>query len=185
MSASRELIRCPNCQEENSPYRASCWICAASLEGLSPETGEGSVVPAEPHFLSASIFRTIAVLLVILGTIILAPGMGILLACALCAPFVRTVLVARRRAERGYEDAFPTTVSLFLGSMGVTFVILVTVGVTAFVTFVLACISGDSTPEGFWTAFVVLFLALLVPPCWVFWKWVRRRWKRDIGDMRK
>ncbi|MCI0409485.1 MAG: hypothetical protein L0191_13155, partial [Acidobacteria bacterium] len=30
-------IWCPNCRESNSPARARCWLCDASLEGLEPD----------------------------------------------------------------------------------------------------------------------------------------------------
>lgn len=192
MSDSYEFVSCPNCRERNPPARVRCWLCDASLEGLEPEVRAEAgtpVAPApEPHFLSTSIVMTIAVLLVILGTMILVPGIGIVLACVLCVPFVRTALVSKRRAERGYEDAFPTTISMFLGSIGVTFVILTVVGVTAFGTFCLACFGTYATTESIEVAVLVsgvLSLALIIPLCWSCWKWARRRWKRDVGETRK
>ncbi len=189
MNTSREFIWCPDCREENAPYRGRCWVCDASLEGVIPETREARLVSgasaARPHFLGAQIFLTIAVLLVILGTMILVPGLGILLACVLCVPFLRTAIVSKRRVERGHDDAFPTTVSLFLGSLAVTFVILTVVGVTAFGTFCVVCFGTFVATENVGLAVWVsggCGVLVLVPLCRRFWKWVKRRWKRDIGE---
>ncbi len=183
-------IWCPNCRESNSPARARCWLCDASLEGLEPDVRRAATEASSESFdghqlLNASFPLTIAVLFVILGTMILVPGLGILLACVLCVPLVRTALLMKRRADRGHVDAFPATVGLFIGSLGVTFVILTLVGITAFGAFCAVCFGAYSSTENIEIAVLVsgvVTLAVLIPVCRKLWKWAKRRWKRDIGE---
>jgi hypothetical protein len=162
--------RCPVCGE---PYRAGdreCGVCGSPLTTTSATAGTIVVV----------------LILVCVGTGLVLPGVGVLLAIASIAQIVRLSMLVRRRTELGLETPHWQQWALFGSSLFVTCTILLTTGVVAFFTFCFSCLGAmeltgwrGGMEAGLLVATLVtlIVVGLLV---WAYSKWVRKRWERDV-----
>ncbi len=126
-----------------------------------------------------------------LGLLVAAPGLAIF-ACILLVPaLVRTSMVVRRREAAGRTVAPGEKVALTAMSLMVSLVIVTVTAVAAVGTFCGLCIgmysmTGGRGSEG--QAIVMMGIAglatLVVLVSLGRWlgKWVRNRYRRDIGD---
>lgn len=129
-----------------------------------------------------SILLTGLLVLLLLGIGIESPGIAILLALLTIPPWIRTALVMRRRSKAGLETSRVASVSMFVGSVFVTWLILFIALISCFLTFCFACIgaltvsreeSGVLMIAGF-AALSVFFVIVAA-----FTPWIRHRFRRD------
>ena len=114
-----------------------------------------------------------------------APGLGILLSIIAVPPFIRTLMLVRRRKVKGQEVSPAAKVGLYLGSLGVTLVITYVTLFASILTFCLSCVgifavSGGSGEQGAFLIATIMSLAVAGLILWAFSSWVRHRWRRDI-----
>ena len=110
--------------------------------------------------------------------------------CVLLVPvLVRTAMVVRRRDAAGLPVSRAEKISLVISSFGVATVLAVVVSAAAFAGFCGACLlmfstggRGDNAGLFAWgvgmcavAAFAVWLTVLMV-------KWIRHRYRRDIGE---
>jgi hypothetical protein len=147
----------------------------------------------------ASLMMFVTLLCVVLGVSTIAPGIGIPLGIVFIVVWLRTTAVTRQRAARGLAVTPLEKVQLFAASFGVTVGLLSLVGIAGIAAFWAACFACMGTYFGLepvttndfalliaWivcgvVVLVVLFVALkYAMPAIV--RFVRRRWRRDIGE---
>jgi hypothetical protein len=132
----------------------------------------------------------LALAVVCLGVLLLAPGLGIIMAILLIVPLVRTSVLVKRRAESGRPTSRMASIGLFVASTIVQVVVLCVVGVAAFATFCLTCFgvwaatgAKSETGASFLFAVIVAGGAALVVVVVLgrrFYGWVRSRWDEDL-----
>lgn len=190
------LIYCP-CSAENPSDATTCWLCQRPLPGqptsepgaaLSPEQqpvlqSPPTVAPRafseageQSQFPTIGLWLTLAV--VGFGVLLIAPGLAITLAIAACPALIRTAMLVNRRSQNGKSVSGSRRFLLFLGSLGTSVVVLIVVQVAAIGSFCAVCLSSgnkDAVPVAVLFAIVVTIGVLFL--CW---KWIRRRWQRDI-----
>jgi len=107
---SVESVKCPACGASLRPTSTRCWLCGADL--ATTEHGEDRfsgpspfALPAESAqgFSLASLMMFVTLVAVMLGTITIAPGLGIPLAIVAFFAWLNTVAAVRRRAAKGLE----------------------------------------------------------------------------------
>ncbi len=192
MTDARILIaldggRCPECHAVLPPGKDRCWLCQRSVTpsvGINPYA---SPAVGEYSYSLSSLLVVVTFTAVICGLFVIAPGFAILAVVLATPALVRTMLVVRRRTRQGSRPTTSTKVSLFVMSMGVTYVLLVVVSVVAFGTFFVSCLGGimlsdalNRQPKSSIVLFAS-FCSLIVTGGMIalLAKWVAHRWRRD------
>lgn len=196
MSTQRNFIKCSTCGESTRSDRTVCWLCKTPLDPASIQSRADAPTwrpykTAESGLALVSLLVTVAV--VCLGAFVLEPGVGIALAIVSIIPIVRTAVVISQRAENGAPASWLTTVCMFLGSVMVTAIILSVVVVAAVGTFFVTCLGivratnvgrhwqdWNLGPAMIISAAISLVVVGFI--CFGFAKWVRTRWRRDVGE---
>ena len=117
-------------------------------------------------------------------------GLAVLLAAAAVAPLGRTLVVLRGRARRGRETSPGKTVGLFLASAGITALILGSLFATVVIGTIAALFAYCGTrglagvvSEGVgMLAGSAIVIAAVGWVCYGWWRVVRRRYRRDVGE---
>lgn len=120
------------------------------------------------------------VLLVVVG--FESPGVAIFLGVFTIPPWIRTALVMRRRSATGLETSTAASVSLFVGSLLVTWLILFSALVCCTLTFCFACIGALTMSRDERVVFPmagIAALAVFLGIVLVFSPWIRSRFRRD------
>lgn len=124
-----------------------------------------------------------ALAVVCLGVLLLAPGLGIIMAIVLVVPFIRTMAVFRRRLDAGRPTSTAESIGMFIGSTIVAFIVLSVVAAAAFGTFCLTCLGAAAATQGSEISIVIAGGATLIVVGAVgygFFKWIRSRWHEDL-----
>lgn len=140
---------CPACGEVNSRDRANCWLCHGPLPPAEP----GSPAPSQiadlgrEHSTGGGMLAllVLVVLLVCIGAIVVAPGLGILLGIILAPILIRTAWVSHRPSESGQPPTPGQVVRSFFATCGI--VLLVLIG-AAIAGFVICCIAVSQMQFG-------------------------------------
>jgi len=185
-------VICPRCGAEVDPTWAQCWMCEADLAGssLKPEKRSTQRPGASATDSTLGLVATIAVVAAVgfvwLGVTLAAPGIGALLAIAAVPPVFRTITVVHKRQTAGKETSAARTGLMFVTSLLVTGVMLAVTGFVAFWTFCLTCIAAASVTkdnEEIAMAFAgISTVAVVGLMGWLFWKLVRHRYRKDVGN---
>jgi len=203
-SSPTNVPRCRHCDAVLLPEARQCWLCGAQLDvggGVSraaqvtPPAVRGSKAPAA-SFSLASLMMFMTLLCVIFGVSSLWPGVGIPLGVIVLVVWIRTSAVARRRLDRGLSVSRPERTQLFLASFGATVGFIAMTCLAGCAMFFAACFACVGTWVGLegplgedaatffaWIVFGVVALAIAVPTLWWLAKAIRRRWRRDIGEV--
>ena len=182
MTQRPPFVECPACGELNRPDARACGACGTTLEPVAAEDGSGE---ASTVSMTALLLAFIPVWI---GVMLIAPGLGVLLAIVAVVPFIRTLAVLQRRAQAGRPTSTWATIGLFLGSIAVSLTIVVVVIVAAVGTFCFVCIAGASASGGderaiwVWLGIAGLVTVVVCIGLGVlFSKRIRARWRRDVG----
>lgn len=184
MNAPRPFNECRECGELNRRTAKRCAMCGARID---PAVVVADEPPREEDTVTAIVLM-VAVGIVWLGVFLAAPGVGILLAILAAVPFLRTAAVLSRRSDAGISTSLLAKVVLFLGSLGTTLVVLTVVLVTAVGTFCAVCLAGAvgtggrGPMTGLIVTSVLIALGVVGVVGFALSKWIRARWKRDVGD---
>lgn len=133
-----EAARCPECGADLKSGESECWLCRrATRPDDSPPTSPFAAVERKSagQFSLASVFLIITLIAVCLGSLRLAPGLGILLIIVATPALVRTCVVGAREKRAGHSLSIGEKVVAFLASSA----IIVLVGVAGFIAFQIAC----------------------------------------------
>ena len=185
--------KCPWCQTEVKSAAGYCGKCGAYLE-IDPSgaiqvqsdklenTNEASV---GYQFSVSTMLLVTTLVAVCVALFAAAPGLGILLSIIAVPPFIRTLMLVRRRKVKGQEVSTAAKVGLYLGSLGVTLVITYVTLIASLLTFCLSCMGvfaagGGNNETGAFAVAILLSLAIAGLLVWAFSKWVRYRWQRDL-----
>ncbi len=198
MNAPRLFNECRECGEINRRFKRRCTVCGAELDVALAAPDEPALPPPPPlpptrEDQDTVLVMIVAVAVVWIGLTLAAPGLGIFLAILSVVPFLRTLAVVRRRADHGAQTSWMTSVVMFLGSLGVTLVLLAVVLVTAVGTFCAACLTGavgaaaagGRSMEGVVAVSALISLVAVSGVTYVLIKWIRKRWQRDVGDIER
>jgi len=143
-------------------------------------------------FSIGSLLLVITVIGVLLGIMVQAPGLGITLALFAVPPWIRTALVLKRRQAMGFQPTMSDRVALFMGSMFVTWVIVITLTVACCLTFFVTCLAvfaasqdGRGDESLIWLFIWCSVLAVAITVLFLFSYWIRARWRRhtDINRL--
>lgn len=119
------------------------------------------------------------------GLLAAAPGLGVPMCVLLVPVLIRTVMVVRRREASGLPVSRAKKIGLMATSFGVATVVAVVVAVAAFCSFCGVCLLGigGSNEEAMLGAGIMFSLAGVSVVMLVFLgKWIRRRYRRDVGE---
>ena len=125
----------------------------------------------------------IALGVVCLGVLLMAPGLGIAMAILMIFPFIRTTVLVRRRAEEGRSTSTASSVVMMLGSIFLSAIVLAVVSVVAFGTFCLTCLGAAAASQDGKTAVIVASGATLVAVGamgYGVYHWIRWSWHQDL-----
>lgn len=183
MSAGEShYVRCPNCGEQNPPTRTLCWLCYSALQRKSL----GARAPSKAVFegtVKDSTASMIALAVVCLGVLLIAPGLGIAMAILMIFPFIRTSVLVRRRAEEGRPTSTASSALMLLGSVFLSAIVLTVVGVVAFGTFCLTCLGANVASKNDVAAMVVASGATITVVAimgYFIFRWIRWSWYQDL-----
>lgn len=129
---------CPECGAPLKSGEQSCWLCRAkyaeqSAESQNPYASPRPVVAlaAKNQFSLATLFLIMTLSAVALGTLLVAPGIGVFLIVLAVPSLVRAFLAGRRRIERGEAPTWSTKALDFLTSAAIIWAIMIA-GLIAF-----------------------------------------------------
>lgn len=181
---------CPQCGAQQPGETNACWLCGAEIAAAGIASASSDPVQTAPERFSFSLSTLLLLMTlasVCFGLLAVAPGLGVPMCVLLVPVLVRTAKVVRRREAAGLPVSHAERVSLMLSSFGVATVLAVVVSASAFAGFCGVCLLAISPGQygGPWillwgfgmcavAAFAVWLVVLVV-------KWVRRRYRRDIG----
>ena len=124
-----QLINCPHCQALADAHVARCWLCGERIDGPSPVPWARPVAAhrnAERVIGQSNLAITVVVGAVIVGALLIAPGLGILL-CILAVP----ALWRRGRHEESWLRSVlagaATAVLVLVAIIGALFVVCVAI----------------------------------------------------------
>jgi hypothetical protein len=207
-SSSPWIEACPACGAEPWSQGTPCWLCglvteappATASQAPRPEatTAPGALPPrrrpppADRFSFSLSTLMLLMTLATVwLGLLAAAPGLAIF-ACILLLPvLVRTSMVVKRREAAGGAVSTGEKLALAATSLGVSLVIVTVTTVAAVGTFCGLCLGmyemyGDrrNAEDNVILMMVIagsVTLLVLIGLGYLFAKWVRNRYRRDIG----
>ncbi|MDH3719206.1 MAG: hypothetical protein OES79_13895 [Planctomycetota bacterium] len=184
---------CPECGARRAAADKICWLCAAPLQRVTtPLEISARDLVGPPHierfsFALSTVMLVITLASVCFGLLAVAPGLAVPMCVLLVPVFVRTMMVVRRREAAGMSVSPLQKVGLFLGSFAVATILSVVIAVAAFCSFCGVClvvISGDSSYGGsetlLWGIGMCSAAAAAVVAIVFIFKWIRRRYQRDI-----
>lgn len=179
-------LLCQFCEASLPAESEVCLRCGiASMETRnpygSPAAREIAAGSSGASTLS-SILLTGALLVPLLVVGFESPGVAIFLAVITIPSWIRTALVMRRRSTTGLETSTVASMSLFVGSLLVTWLILFVALVCCSLTFFFVCIGGLSQPRDggmFLITAVLAAIAVFGVLVVIFSKWIRSRFLRD------
>lgn len=185
-------IFCPHCEAKQLGPSETCWLCHQPLADepattMPPPTALPSHEPEGMTFSLATMFLIVTLVSVGMGLLVALPGLGVL-ACIVMVPvLIRTMRVVRHREARGQDVRPAEKVLLFVTSYGVASVLVIVVCVSAFCSFCGVCLTivsvGDGEPGifgwgvGMCVVAVVGFVLMIK-----MIRWIRHRYRRDIGQ---
>lgn len=183
MTQRRPFVECSVCGELNRPRAGVCGACGARLESAAADTA------AEGASTASIAALVLAFIPVWIGVMLIAPGLGVLLAIAAVIPFLRTLAVLQRRTAAGRPTSYWAAIGLFAGSIAFSLTIVTVVTIAAVGTFCFVCIAGASASggdsqsvqrwlliSGLVTAAVCIGLGARIVAR------IRARWRRDVGE---
>lgn len=191
-SSTPNAMECPYCGAKQAYAGTPCWLCGNKNPMMSDSPRATGPLPSDPAKLSFSLSTLLLIVTlasVTFGILAVNPGLGVF-ACVILAPvIVRTVMVVRRREQRGVEVRPVEKIGLFLASFGVATILAVVVSTAAFASFCGVClmmVSMDRQYGGSQAVFVgilvcALALGLVLMSVRIL-KWIRERYRRDIGE---
>lgn len=192
---------CPQCGAAVRSDESTCWLCGAALVAskvLTPEPGVLAPPGREstPHrafsFSLSTMLLVMTLVAVCLGLLAVAPGIGILVGILLAPVLVRTTMVVKRRERTGRPVSSLEQAGLIATSLVVAHVMVAVVATASIGTFCGTCLGLAAVTPGFnyrqhdIHAMALLSGALalavtLLSLRWI-WRWMRRRYRRDVGD---
>jgi hypothetical protein len=117
---SAGTVKCPTCGVSLQSTSTRCWLCGADISltehGEDRFSGPGLAAPTPElaqNFSLASLMMFVTLFAVMLGTITIAPGVGIPLAIVAFFAWLNTVAAVRRRAAKGLELTATDKILLF------------------------------------------------------------------------
>lgn len=152
---------------------------------LPDERTDEPIRPDASHaaqFRLTTLLMAITLICVFLALWASAPGLAMSAAIFGFPAFIRTAIVARRRAEIGRPMSVVGKLTGFVGSLIVANVIANVVLVASFGTFCLVCVGGMGANMNESVALIMAGAASLVMTFVVgkvMYGWVRRRYRRD------
>jgi hypothetical protein len=176
-------LRCPDCGAPLKDGESACWLCRRELPGgelsaSSPLAKEGR---GAGQFSLASIFLIVTLIAVCLGTLRLAPGLGVLLMVVAAPALIRTCIVGAKEKRSGHSLSIREKLLAFLASSA----IIILIGVAGFIAFQIACwgscavVAGIQQKEGENALIVGIAtgsLAGIGTMIWLVWTtWPRRK----------
>lgn len=194
------------CGADNHSDAARCWMCQRDLPGArrsepalpnsqTPEAAAGTTAVQQPanrslpgtvapekvagtHPEAATLALWATLFIVGLGVFLVAPGLAILLAIVAMPALVRTALVVGHQSNHGKQVPAHRKISLFLGSLATSVIVLIVVLVAAVGSFCAVCLGAGSEKAVPLAALVAISITGVVVS--FLWKWLRSRWRRDI-----
>jgi hypothetical protein len=153
---------------------------------IAKETAPEPEFPPAGHDSTGSTAALVGALaLVCLGVFSIHPGLGIILAIVLVVPVLRMTILVRERAAAGRSTSIVTRVMIAFGSMVVSWIVMMVVGIVGFGTFCLTCIgtaaATNSGPLSFAAAIGATILAVGVVAI-PLTRWIRNRWYGNFED---
>jgi MFS family permease len=144
------------------------------------------VPAAEPLDSLAFILLAVLVLLVVLGLMLEAPGLGIVLAIVSTLALVRAMSTARKSEEAGMPMSGRHKIGAFFGSLGV--VVLTGVGafIAFFASFCFVAMQGISNPK--WRDEKTQFISVaagVVAGIYVLIRLLKKYWPKQGGSGKK
>lgn len=194
-STSLAERRCLQCGAADQTERNRCWLCGAGIREAAddanrPSSPGTSAAPPElsQGFSLASLMMFVTLFSVVLGTITIAPGLGVPLAFVAFFTWINTVEVIRRRAAKGQSLTSGERALLFIQSFLSTIALLAMLGVAAVAALSTAVyascaldyhdLSNKYVAYAFEAAFISAF-AIFGFVKLVLYK--RRRWRSEFG----
>ena len=183
-------LLCPYCEAPSIGGSEICRSCGipSVYPAANPYVAPAATAPKK-IIAGTNSARTLVSVLLTGGLLVLLAGIGfqnlgisILLALLTIPPWIRTTLVMRRRSKAGLETSKVASVSMFVGSVFVTWLILFVALISCFLTFCFACIGALSVARedsvavsmaGF--AALAVFIVIIL----AFTPWIKHRFRRD------
>ncbi len=125
----------------------------------------------------------VALAVVCLGVLLIAPGLGIAMAILMIFPFIRTTVLVRRRAEEGRPTSTASSAVMLLGSIFLSAIVLAVVGVVAFGTFCLTCLGAAAASSNERIAVIIASGATVTAVAlmgYFIFRWIRWSWYQDL-----
>ena len=181
---STTFMKCPACGAINRVGAdATCWVCEQPLnESRAVHViFDDDQTPPETGHSRQTMIVTTAVLVLGFSLMFVAPGLGIMLLILSIIPLIRMRMLLRPQDDSG------KAVSLYLGSLLTSVVIVTVVGITAFGSFCLSLFGVCAlAPRGGDSMLLIIVYGItalsVIAVCIPIWGWISRRWKRDKNE---
>lgn len=180
---SADSARCPDCGALLQRGEDKCWLCRRERHADDARTSAPFAARERKpsgQFSLATVFLIITLVAVCLGTLRLAPGVGVLLLIVAVPALVRTCVVGVKEKRGGHSLSIGEKLIAFLASSA----IVVLVGVAGFIAFQIACwgscaaVAGIQQKEGENAMLIGIgigCIAGLGTIIWLIWKtWPRK-----------
>lgn len=180
---SADSAHCPDCAAPLKSGELECWLCRrANQASDSPSSPLAGVErKSAGQFSLATVFLIITLIAVCLGTLRLAPGVGVLLMIVAAPALIRTCIVGVKEKRGGHSLSIGEKLIAFLASSA----IVVLVGVAGLIAFQIACwgscaaVAGIQQKEGENAMLIGIgigCIAGLGTIIWLIWKtWPRKK----------
>ena len=182
---------CPHCQAQQPGEVDRCWLCGGALSAtIDAATDPADQAARRDHFSFSlsTLFLLMTLASVCFGLLAVWPGLGIPVCVLLVPVLIRTTMVVRRREAAGTAVSRAARVSLMASSFGVATVLAVVVSSAAFSGFCGVCLLMVSPDRKYGGPGMLLWgIGMCVLAAIGVWltirvaKWIRRRYRRDIG----
>ncbi len=187
---------CSRCGADLPKGSNTCWLCYANVPAPGDESVASRLEPPLPPrtadsghegaFSLASLMMFVTLVSVVLGTITIAPGVGIPLAVIALIVWARTVSVVRFRGSVGEPVRSSQVVWMFVRSIAMVLLLTVFIGVAAIAAFCVVCFASfESSPSSGARVAQIIALLVLVAALFAIAKTAqveRRRWRTDHRD---
>jgi len=184
---------CGQCGASIAAGADRCWLCRSADPAAACPASAGSSPGAEHRtafqFSLATMMLFVTFSAVLMGVFSMAPGVGVVLFILSAPALIRTCLVAQARQRKGRELSAADKTKMYLGSVGVGLVIVSVLAFASFAAFFVVCLGHiglvGTRNSGIIvvTSGVAAFIAALLAG-WPLALWVRRRWRKAVGDVR-
>ena len=134
---STDSARCSDCGAPLNRGESECWLCRRARQANDAPSSPFAVAERKTagQFSLATVFLIITLIAVCLGTLRLAPGVGVLLMIVAAPALIRTCIVGVREKRGGHSLSIGEKLIAFLASSA----IIILVGVAGFIAFQIAC----------------------------------------------